>query len=742
MIRIRTGTSWRHDPHLRAALRRSAGRAREVAARAIVDALAVEVDGIDIAGGRAEGALLPSVEVLLRAVARVVAGAPHAAVSFRDGELELVIRRRDGSALLTVVDLSRPAHVIARDVEVDLEALSAAALEGAADLCRDLAGVGPGAASRHVEAAARDLRRTKAGPAPRPRPAVRSRRAAPVGTRVACEVEVTDDEGVLLAYAGGRPDLGSLLAPGGLVVRAADAAALCAVSTYPFLALRDLVAAAAHVISALRRRDARCETPLARSGRAGPVTLVLDLPARTATVGGAAHPCPPLDLVAAVAEAALDFARLARARNPRQAENAYLVELESAAAERLAQSQELREGDRARTPAPPVARTGAPSEPRAPQEPLGPGRLRRLVYRRGFALDVGFPAGAGLWAAGQLAVAAGSEAVLALERGAGRVVWRAAGAEVAVALPGLVLAARGASLEALAVTSGRPRWSRPLPGAALSGAAALARGPIVLVERGAVTGIDPGSGRTLWRFEPPGAGRLGVVAARGIAVVAADTGSLYGLDAAGRLAWRLHAPGPLVSAPTLAGDACVVVAEVGAGTVLLAVDPATGLRRFEAALDLLPTAPPRRWAGGLAVAGTVGGDPAATLLDPRGGARWTVAVPLAGPPALGPAGALLALADGAGGVVALGRDGEVRWSRPAAPGHPVRGRPEPTRVRGTLLVPGDGVSALDARTGEILGAIPGVGAVRLLVDAALGVIALEPDGAVTGHRLGTHLSLL
>ena len=65
MIRIRTGSSWRHDPALAAALRRAQGPARAVAARAIVDALAIEVDGVDLASGRAEGALLPSFEALL-----------------------------------------------------------------------------------------------------------------------------------------------------------------------------------------------------------------------------------------------------------------------------------------------------------------------------------------------------------------------------------------------------------------------------------------------------------------------------------------------------------------------------------------------------------------------------------------------------------------------------------------------------------------------------------------------------
>src|SRR5215208_3511501 len=121
MIQIRTGESWRHDPRLRAALRRATGAVRTAAARAAVDALAIEIDGFDITAGQAEGALLPSLESLLRATARVLGGAAHATVPFRDGELELVIRRRGASALLTVVTLTRPSRVLASDVEVDVE---------------------------------------------------------------------------------------------------------------------------------------------------------------------------------------------------------------------------------------------------------------------------------------------------------------------------------------------------------------------------------------------------------------------------------------------------------------------------------------------------------------------------------------------------------------------------------------------------------------------------------------------
>jgi hypothetical protein len=150
VIRIRAGEAWRHDPALLSALRRGAGPARAAAARAVVDAVALEVDGVDVAAGLAEGPLLPTLEALLRAVARIVGGASHATVAFPEAEVELLIRRRERFALLTVVVVSRPSRIVARDVEVEVDALAEAALEASAALCRDLAELLPGAEGREA----------------------------------------------------------------------------------------------------------------------------------------------------------------------------------------------------------------------------------------------------------------------------------------------------------------------------------------------------------------------------------------------------------------------------------------------------------------------------------------------------------------------------------------------------------------------------------------------------------------
>jgi outer membrane protein assembly factor BamB len=93
--------------------------------------------------------------------------------------------------------------------------------------------------------------------------------------------------------------------------------------------------------------------------------------------------------------------------------------------------------------------------------------------------------------------------------------------------------------------------------------------------------------------------------------------------------------------------------------------------------------------------------------------------------------------------VALGRDGAVRWSRPAGPGQAGLGTAPPAIARATVVVPAaDGLAALDARTGEIVGAIPGAAPSRLAVDAGLGVVAMDADGVASGWRLATHLSVV
>jgi outer membrane protein assembly factor BamB len=142
--------------------------------------------------------------------------------------------------------------------------------------------------------------------------------------------------------------------------------------------------------------------------------------------------------------------------------------------------------------------------------------------------------------------------------------------------------------------------------------------------------------------------------------------------------WRLRLPGRLAAPPTTYADACLAVCTTDLGGSLVALDPATGRRRFEVPLDATPVGGAIPFAGLLAGAGRVAGDVVVAAVDPAGRMAWEDAPPLGnGPPALAAhaSGLLAATPDGA--CVALDRRGDTCWSRP--PVHPGAPRSGPLR---------------------------------------------------------------
>jgi outer membrane protein assembly factor BamB len=749
VIHIRLGSSWKEDPSLRAALARGSASARAAAAEA-VDALALEVDGVDIAAGRAEGALLAGVAALCRAVLRLLGGAARAEVHFSEGGVELVLARRGAEALLTVVALDRPARVLARDVEVELSELAGAARDAARSLGDDLrsldAAAAPAAIAELRLLAAR-LEGARAAPAaapealrgtPRQRP--RRRRGAP-----ACGFELRDEDGLLSTYRGPGPDLGSLLAPGRVVLRGADGREVATLDGPPFLVLRDLAAFAGRLADAVLRGERAAPLQLAGRGRHGTVALQADLAAGTlARAGGAAHPAPPLLLARALLEAAVDFCGVAAGRNPWQAQNGWVTELRAVAAERLAHVQELIEGDRVATDS--GRRVRGRRAPRLPRAPLGPGQVRRLAFRQLFRGDVGAPAGFGLALEGGLVVAAGAAAAVALDPRSGAERWRRPGGRLAWLDGGALHLADGAQLTAADTASGRERWSRPIDGLP-EGAPTVVRlagGLALWVGTEAAAALDPATGRVSWAFAPPAGRALRAAAAGPLAVVGSAAGFLYAVEAAtGRPAWRVRLPGPLAAAPLVLGDALLALCATDLGGSLLAFEPATGRRRFEVPLDATPTAPPVPFAGLLGIPGTVAGDPVVAAVDPAGSLAWEDAPALGAGPVTLAADAQGLLVKAAGGTcLALDRGGATRWSRTAEPTHLPEANVPPLVARGVALVAAEGVDALELATGRPLGHARLGSPARLASDAELNVWALDAGGALCAVRLATHLSVV
>jgi hypothetical protein len=317
--------------------------------------------------------------------------------------------------------------------------------------------------------------------------------------------------------------------------------------------------------------------------------------------------------------------------------------------------------------------------------------------------------------------------------------WRTPGGDWAALAGGLLLLRRADLLCAIEPGSGRVRWTRPLPEALPTGAAGSRGGPVLLGEAGALSALDPRSGAPRWRLELPGGHGLALSALGPLVAAGSASGLVYGVDLAGRVAWRVRAPGPTLAPPLLMGPGLVSLHAAGLAATLLFLDPVSGQRRGEVPIDVVPSGLPLRWAGGVALAGRSGGVSVVTLVRPAGRA-WTVEAPLDGTPRLATAGRLLLAGDAHGALAGLEPSGRLAWSLPAGA---VAGGAAPAARRGVVVAARDGLSLLELASGRPLGGVEGIQPSRLLLPGgALSVVVLEADGALTGLAATGHLSLV
>jgi outer membrane protein assembly factor BamB len=740
VIRIRIGEGWTSDPEVRAGLLAGSPEPRRAAIRAIVDVVAIEVEGVDIAAGRTEGPVAEGVLGMLQAIDRLAAGEEHASVPFEDGAVELLLHRRGGVALLSVATLSRPARLLAHDVEVDLPRLAEAARNAATSFCERVAEIAPSARAlpelrRLVLAAARTP--VLASPGPVAVPTTRSRRTHRRRREAACSFEIHDEAGRLSTWRGPGADLASLLVRGRVSFRSPGGDEFLSVSGAPYLTFRDLCAAAARIAASPGDPVA---FDLARPGR-NATSRVTVADGAVSVVGARPIRCGSLELAQAILEGTADFCAVVRRRAPGQARNTLLSDLEASASATLAHVREAREGDRLFASRRRV-RTGR--EERPSRRPLGPGSLRRVSFRSLASADVGPPAGDGLLLRGEVLVACGRERTLALDAGRGTVLWCAPGALQGAADDRAFALLRGGTLEARDLGSGTMLWTRPAPpeAGARSFLSLPPGGRLFVATGSSVSAFDASRGGALWTFGSPGAARLSLLPLGPLLVVASDTGMVHALDPAGRVAWRLRGSGPLAAPVTGTGRCCLLAFLTPTGATLAAVDPSTGTRVFEASLDFTPAGPPLRFAGRIALAGSVAGDAVVAALEEDGSPAWVEPSPTGGAPALAPCEAGL-VAKGADGTCgALDRDGRALWLRSCA-GRPVPpGNVPPIAARGVVIAAAEEVELLDASSGALLGRVPAQAPARLVVDRDLTTWALDADGLLTGARLRGHLSVV
>ena len=284
---------------------------------------------------------------------------------------------------------------------------------------------------------------------------------------------------------------------------------------------------------------------------------------------------------------------------------------------------------------------------------------------------------------------------------------------------------------ALYGADGTPRWALERIGLR-DVAPRLTTDLVLAATDDGVVAVDRAGGQERWHT---GLGERAntPVMAGGRAVVSTWEGSLVALEVAGgRVAWRATLPGPAVGPATGAvdgpgGDVVVVTweSEHGDAAGAVAVDAATGRRRWAVALEPGGVSAPVVTAGGTVV--VVAGDVAAHGLRlSTGERRWRVETGGAGSPEAPP----LVAADG--GVLVASRlgemalvdegDGRVRWQA-SADAAVVRGGPAGPGPRGRFALPLD--------DGRLLVAGPGGGQE-----------ILDPPGRVSGVTVAGGLLLV
>jgi len=719
VIRIRPGRSWRLNPTYLGELRSLSGaRAKGFNGAEILDVLGIEVDGVDIAAGVGEARVLQAVDELAQALIRIGEGQPAAQATIGPGPTELVLEARGHDVLLTLVTLAPPARVLASGLLVDAQKMRMATLHAARGLLLDLLAISPALSNarlaRRLGAASAQLAR-RIQPRASRWPARESEPQSLIShvhrKPEKLSIQLPPETMARLRGASEVPlaPLAAHLGRGSITLLRSGAPGLTWEGPV-FLFLRNLLADAGRLIEAWESGET------AFTLQFGTHELRWDLTRDEVRVQGWKRPLklPPLRL----AKVAAGSAELYADETLRHGIDELGADLRERAQALLRHCTDLETGDLRRAPA--TVAAPPPRQSREKRPPLAQGRVRRLVYREAWRRNAGGVRRIVALAQGRLVLEDG-DGLAGLDAASGQDLWRAR------SLPGAVLrgsdlfhAEPGDALARIDALSGEIRWKRRLRGARPAGRLWALPSGVVRALPGEGLARVADSGALAFRTKLPGGAPEHVALASGV-LLAGTSGLLLGLGEDGGPLWKRR----MRANSLLACGARALVLSAGA---LECIDPANGKAIWEREVP--------EDARGLVVhegaAVLLGAGQVLAFSAGDGAARAPISAPWADQLVGDDDGALIATAPGG---AAMRLDGRKRWSV-----GPVGDSAAPAQVhRGIVLLQRTRTELYDAAEGLLVAELDPAQAAILGPDLSC---ALVQDGAVSLHRLATHLSLV
>ncbi len=717
MLRIRIGQHWKH----------------EGAAEAL-DGFGLELDGLALVPGASEEPLGLVMEQLLVATAALAAGQGMAQVSLPESGQELLLIRQGEQLQLHVLRLGRPAGAVRAPVTLDAGAWRRAVVRAARGWIEDLRAT---AAPARVRAKARALlaradREPAAVAGGGPGWGLRLEPRAVPGFRLTA----ADAAGLLgLAQRRAPVPVALLALSGRLELLSPQPATWEAHGRVGLLAL-ELLRQGEEVVRALESG----EHAMHLSPAGVPPAWQLELVAGTVAAPGWALAWPAAHLAEALVAPALGLAGLLGSLDSRLAANRHLSDFTTRGRAVLAAVRALVARPTEEPRRPPRRH---PRKPQAPELQRG-ARVRRLSFlQRGRARGVAGEGTSSLRAlATGFALVARNWAVLVT--GTGEVLRRWAAKDGLVVGPGgEAVLATGTRWLRVYLAEADARWLRDHEGTALDGGLLVTDEQLLVTTRpSGVRALERLTGRELWCFLPQRPQRLALGLQAGRVLVASESGTVHGLDVAqGQVRFRIAGPLPCLGPPIPWGNASVVTLGRGDRTALLVFDPHDGAVRWLQELQLSAAGPALARGARLRVLAHRDGAPVLSCLGAQGGTQWERSLPLGqGPWTLHADGDATLAAAADGSALRVDAQGRLDWR--------LGGQRTPAVARATLqrrvlLLPGETIRAVDARSGRVLAEIPSPGGVHALAATeALDVAVLDGAGDLTLWKLGASLGVV